>query len=172
MLIVLHMPPELAYIAYSISCVTAPLLGVILGGAVTHMAGGYTHPNSMRLLTCVSLLGTIVALPLPFLTSWKAYIAVFWFCLFLGGFIMPGLTGIMINAAPKRHRAIGNSVAYFSYNLFGFIPGPLVYGIVQSYTGTESRLGMTILVYSLIISFCFLWLACCGMSSMKTEKDL
>ena len=32
---VLHMPDELAFTAYSVTSVTAPIMGVILGGAMT-----------------------------------------------------------------------------------------------------------------------------------------
>ena len=130
MRVVLKMPDELAFTSYTLTAITAPVMGVIIGGWVTHVAGGYTHPNSLKLLTWVSLIGTLFALPLPLLNSYKAYLILFWSCLFLGGFIMPGLTGIMIHNAPKKHRAIANSMAFFTYNFLGYIPGPIVYGYV------------------------------------------
>ena len=70
MRVVLHMPDELAFTAYTFSSLTAPVTGVIVGGAITHCVGGYSHPNAMRMLTWVSLVGVCLALPLPFLDSW------------------------------------------------------------------------------------------------------
>jgi MFS family permease len=163
------MPDELAFTAYTVTSLTAPILGVIMGGAVVHMAGGYTHPDSLRILTWVSLIGTCLAMPLPLVDSYKAYLVLFWLCLFLGGFIMPGLTGIMIHAAPKRYRAIGNSIAFFSYNLLGYVPGPMVYGFISKHTGPTSRIGMMVLVYALIVAFFLLWFSCCG---IRKQKDI
>ena len=169
---ILVMRDELAFTAYSITSLTAPTMGVILGGAMTHIVGGYTHPNALKLITWVSLLGTLMALPLPWLDDYRAFLSIFWGCLFIGGFIMPGMTGIMINAAPKKHRAIANSIAFFTYNALGYVPGPSVYGLILTYAGSQSRIGMAVLIYALILAFLFMWCACCGSSRSKRQARL
>ena len=98
----LQMKDETAYICYILTAITAPFMGVLCGGAATQMVGGYKSPNALKMLTLVALTGTAVAIPLPLLNSHKAYLALFWMCLFLGGFINPGLTGYMIHDAPKK----------------------------------------------------------------------
>ena len=80
---------------------------------------------------------------------------------------MPGITGIMIHAAPRKYRAIGNSMAYFSYNCIGWVPGPIVYGFISQRTGPNSRIGMMVLVYALIGAFLFMWISCCGAGKKK-----
>jgi len=172
MRVVLHMPAELAYTSYTLTAITAPVMGVLLGGAATHLVGGYTHPKALKMLTYVSLIGTTIALPLPLIDSYKAYLILFWLCLFMGGFIMPGLTGIMIHDAPKKEWAIANSVAFFSYNCFGYIPGPLVYGFISKITPPDSRIGMTVLVYALILSFILLLFACVGFKIKESAKNI
>ena len=63
--------------------------------------------------------------------------------LFCGGFTMPAATGIMLNFVPPNMRTMANSMANLSYNLFGYLPAPLIYGIAYEYGGSgESHLGM------------------------------
>jgi hypothetical protein len=151
MRLVLKMPEEIVFPAYSIITLTAPTMGCIVGGGLTHVCGGYNHPNAIKLILYVGLIGTILSLPIPFVVHFPTFLILFWLSLFSGGFIMPGMTGIMINSAPKKHKALANSIAYVSYNLLGYVPGPLVYGVLTFYFGPESNYGMIALIWSLII---------------------
>jgi hypothetical protein len=42
--IVLQMPPEQVFGFFIVTCLTAPILGVLLGGSVTQYIGGYHTP--------------------------------------------------------------------------------------------------------------------------------
>ena len=64
---------------------------------------------------------------------------------------MPGLTGIIISSAPKKHKALANSIAYVSYNMLGYVPGPLVYGVLTHFNGPTSKSGMVALIWSLLL---------------------
>lgn len=119
------------------------------GGGLTHLFGGYNHPNAIKLILYVGGIGTIISLPIPFVDHTPTFLILFWLSLFAGGFIMPGVTGIMINAAPKKHKALANSIAYVSYNLLGYVPGPLVYGVLTHFYGSTSKIGMIVLIWSL-----------------------
>ena len=122
-----------------------------MGGGLTHLLGGYDHPNALKLVLYVGLVGTIVSLPIPFVDHTPTFLTLFWLSLFAGGFIMPGATGIMINSAPKKHKALANSIAYVSYNLVGYVPGPVVYGVLTHFYGDDSKIGMVALIWSLCI---------------------
>ena len=76
---------------------------------------------------------------------------------------------------PRELRTAGNSFAQFCFNLFGYLPGPLIYGLIAQLTGhqgeakdqkeestktkappifdknTYSRLPMAVLVYTAIL---------------------
>ena len=62
-------------------------------------------------------------------------------------------------------------MAYFSYNLLGYIPGPSVYGIISKFTPPDSRIGMCVLVYSLVVAFLLLWFACCTAHEMEEKVE-
>lgn len=80
--------------------------------------------------------------------------------LFLGGFILPILTGILLTIVEPSERTIANSIANLSYNLFGYLPAPFVYGLVCSLTGgIKSRYGMGVLMFATIFSFIFVVIA-------------
>jgi MFS family permease len=72
------------------------------------------------------------------------YIVIFllWSQFFCGGFVMPVLTGTLLNMVPPSLRTLANSIANLVYNLLGYLPAPFIYGIVYESTGGgESRWG-------------------------------
>mmetsp|Transcript_21533 Transcript_21533/g.19100 ORF Transcript_21533/g.19100 Transcript_21533/m.19100 type:complete len:295 (+) Transcript_21533:106-990(+) len=159
MRLVLKIPEEIVFPAFSIITLTGPTIGCIVGGGMTHLLGGYDHPNALKLVLYVGFIGTIVSLPIPFIEHTPTFLILFWLSLFAGGFIMPGATGIMINSAPKKHRALANSIAFVSYNLIGYVPGPVVYGVLTHFYGDKSRVGMFALIWALILCVGFVYLA-------------
>ena len=110
-------------------------------------------------------------LPIPFFKDSSSFYYVgllFWGVLFFGGFILPPVTGIMNNSVPDSQKASANSIANLCYNLFGYLPAPLIYGFVATYTKSEgpgqvgpvnkSRWAMGALLYSTIPTIaCLLW---------------
>lgn len=159
MRLVLKIREEIVFPAFSIITLTGPTLGCIIGGGLTHMFGGYNHPNTIKLILYVGFVGTVISLPIPFVDHTPTFLTLFWLSLFSGGFIMPGITGVMINAAPRKHKALANSIAYVSYNLLGYVPGPLLYGVLTHINGPESKIGMFVLIYSLILCVLMIWFA-------------
>jgi hypothetical protein len=60
-----------------------------------------------------------------------------------------------LNSVKPQERTIANSIANLSYNLFGYLPSPFVYGFVCEMTGGEkSRYGIAVLMFTTILS-CF-----------------
>jgi MFS family permease len=130
------------YIAYSICCITGPTIGVLLGGYITtKVIGGYTSDWAIYVCLFVGILATCVAIPMPMVNQFWAFIVLFWFLLLFGGFMMPNLTGILLNSVPARERAMANSIANFVYNGFGYLPAPYLYGLVAEWTREEGDKG-------------------------------
>lgn len=84
-----------------------------------------------------------------------------WFLFYFGAFMLPTLTGIMLNSVNEERRTTANSVATLWYNLFGYLPAPFVYGFVST-LGTDeihsSRWAMGCLMYASVITFILLLL--------------
>ena len=111
----------------------------------------------------------LCCLPIPFFKDKSDFYYIgllFWGVLFFGGFILPPVTGIMINSVPDDQKASANSIANLCYNLFGYLPGPLIYGFVATFTKTKGPLGtvnksrwaMGTLLYSTFFTIsCLIW---------------
>jgi len=82
----------------------------------------------------------VCCLPIPFYVAYKNFYYVgmlVWGVLFFGGFILPPVTGIMINSVPDNQKASANSIANLCYNFFGYLPAPLIYGFLDTWTAYE-----------------------------------
>ena len=93
---------------------------------------------------------------IPFIYSFYLVFFMFWLLLFFGGFILPTITGIMINTVPANQKTSANSIANLSYNLIGYLPAPSIYGAVSSISGSPrlamgSVLYMTLIIQALLV---------------------
>ena len=119
---------------FSATSATAPVGGVIAGGIVMQKYGGYTHKSSQKILVIMGYVAIACAFPIPFLNNFFLISALFWGLLFCGGFILPPATGIMISSVGIFQRSQANSIANLLYNLFGYLPAPVLYGAISKAT--------------------------------------
>lgn len=170
--VVLSVPADEVYYYYSITCLTAPFAGVIAGGFMFSLLGGYNDSRSFLLADIIGVFAILCATPVPFLTTkWPVYILM-WLLLFFGSFILPTVTGMMLNSVPLENRATANALAVLSYNLLGYLPAPFIYGWISTY-GVDpdepnieiksdaekyaSRWAMGVLLFWSLISVTSLW---------------
>lgn len=45
--------------------------------------------------------------------------------------MLPAIMGLMLNTVGENLKTTANSIANTSYNLFGFLPSPYVYGLIS-----------------------------------------
>ena len=145
-----------AAVFYTTTSITGPVGGVIVGGVVTTHLGGYNTYKAHRLMQGVGLLAVACALPVPFV-NFGNFAYLIWFLLFFGGFLLPQVTGIMLNTVDDSKRTAANSVATLCYNLLGYLPAPSFYGMVSAIANNPvSRVPMGALLYSTLISISLL----------------
>jgi MFS transporter, Spinster family, sphingosine-1-phosphate transporter len=125
--------------------------GVVCGGIVTTKLGGYNTLASFRFIRFVVLCAVCIALPIPFLPNFYFVGSFFWLLLFCGGSILPSVTGIMISSVGDYQKAQANSVANACYNGLGYLPAPLIYGMISTFMkDPTSKVPMAVLLYSII----------------------
>ena len=73
MLSVLMIEPTKVFVFFSFTCITAPTLGVILGGVIIHRQGGYATPNAMNICVVVMGLANTVSIPAAFVENFNVY---------------------------------------------------------------------------------------------------
>ena len=144
---VMNINSSKVYIIFSIVCISAPTLGVLLGGIFIQYLGGYTNKKALDACFKISIIAGGCGFSLPMIDYPMFFVILMWLLLFFGGSITPGLTGIMIASIPENSKEIGNSLTQLFYNLIGYLPSPFIYGLVCKYTGgSQSRWGLVILV--------------------------
>ncbi len=141
-------------------CLTAPILGIIVGGTlVQKFAKGYEGKHSLLFCLLFSICATASALPVKWIESPSTFCICLWILVFFGAAVMPTTQGVMISSLSSDLRAAGNSLSNILQNLFAFIPAPFIYGYLYENTkASDPKLAMTItLCYSftgiVLISF-------------------
>ncbi len=94
-----------------------------------------------------------------------------WMLLFLGGSVMPGLTAIMLNAAPIAYKEVANSLTYFCYNIIGYLPAPVIYGLIRTYTGGDESIWGLAFIMSISL-FGVLFLRFARKQRNKDEEEM
>lgn len=143
---------------YTLTSISAPVLGVIVGGSLTHHYGGYESPMALKISCIASVAAMVSALPIPFVNNFYLFLALLWILLFSGGFIVPIVTGIILISVKPNERTIANSIANLCYNLLGYLPSPFLYGFAVTVTGIP-RFGMGLIMFTTIPA-CLLLLVC------------
>lgn len=155
------------YLTFSITILTAPSLGAILGGLFTSkFLGSYTNPNALVLCFLVYLLFTGFCIACPFMNSYTPFLIFMWLAVFQQGFIEPIMMGIILNTVSPIERPVASSLSIFIETLIGYMPAPYLYGLIYAKTAVydeshhnTSRWGMYAVFFSPIIGTLCLLLA-------------
>lgn len=138
---------------FGIVSITGPVLGVLVGGYVTTALGGYNSKKAMYITCILSIFCFFCALPIPYVYNQNNVMVIMiclWFLLFAGGFILPCMTGIMLNTVRPNLRTSANSLANVCYNLLGFLLAPFIYGFISDSgegEGNNKRQAMRLLMF-------------------------
>lgn len=144
--------------------ITGPVFGVIIGGKIVSMLGGYNSRKSLYLIIMVSIFASSCSIPIGYLHNpddYRIVVGLLWLLLFGGGFVLPCATGIMLNTVDEEYRTTANSIANIWYNLLGFLPAPYVYGMIADSGGKDNKkLAMRLLMFAPVLCNLFLLMAC------------
>ena len=172
---VLLVEKSLANSFFAVVSFTAPVSGVLVGGLITSLFGGYNTRKAQQLTKNIGIFVACLVIPMPWMNDVAIYILFVWIMLFFGGFILPSLTGIMLNTVPENQRASANSFAMFAYNCLGYMPSPAVYGFISMLVETskspvKSRLPMASILYSVPLTVAMTFFAIHKLEAKELEK--
>ena len=129
---VMNMKKEVVFSLFTLVSISGPVIGVIFGGWLSSKLGGYNNPKSLYFTAAVSVFSIFVSVPIPYFgyeTKWLQ-ILFLWTMLFCGGIMLPAIMGMMLNSVDEGLKTTANSIANTSFNLFGFLPSPYIYGLI------------------------------------------
>ena len=99
-------------------------------GPITKRVGGYESKNALKLGLFLAILCGAVAFPLPFLNNFYFVVIDLWLYLFMGGMVVPLMTGIYLANVEEENRTTSSALANIFYELFGYAPAPYMWGVV------------------------------------------
>ena len=115
---------------YFLVGVCGPVLGILLCAVLFDRIGGYTSYSAIPVCGSFGFAAVIFGLLSVLVDNdgalWCGFLIMME--LFCGAFVMPACTGIMLSQVPPSMRTTANSIANFCYNLFGYLPAPIMYG--------------------------------------------
>ena len=159
---ILQIQPVIVVIVFSLTSVTAPLAGVIVGGVFADKYGGYKGKNTVKAIELCVLFGGVsfvFAFPMGFLFDLVYLTVLLWTFLFFGAAIIPVGTGIMISSVRKDCQATSSSLSQLIFNLFGYFFAPMLTGLVMD-SFTDRRMGfiwgMRVVFWWVIFALIFL----------------
>jgi MFS family permease len=107
------------------------------------------------MLASMSLLvffASVLALPMPFITSPVMLIVVFGLLVFMLGGIMPLLSSAILLTVKENERLVANSIATTFTLLLGLIPSTYTYGLLSHILTEDSTVPMTVTLYATVFS--------------------
>ncbi len=116
-------------------CVTGPVLGVIVGGAIVqNYFGGYEGKHASTFAVVFAGLALLSTVPIRQIDNIYTFGVCLWAVLFFGGGTIPSIQGIMISSLSTDLRASGSSFSNLMQNAFGYLPAPFIYGIIYKHS--------------------------------------
>lgn len=126
-------------VSFSVTAVSAPLLGIGCGGFLVDRCGGYRTQKqrtaSLGAISLLSFLCVLCGLVAALARSFKVALAAMWFLLFCGGSILPSATGIVLASAPADKRTEASGLAMLLYTFLGYMLGSFLPGLFNQAVG-------------------------------------
>lgn len=128
-------PVHTVMLCFIVTSATGPIFGVLFGGWAVDRIGGYRSSpeqklSSVSLVTGFAVISNIFAFSATFWPAGGMWFVMgcIWFLLFFGGSCLPALTGIFIDAVPRRDKALGSSMSQMAFNFLGYFMSPVLSG--------------------------------------------
>ena len=169
---VLKVEEKRANILFGTSAITAPIFGALTSSVLSTFFGGFSSKKILPCCLVLSFFGVIFGIAVPESTTILYADGMLWLLLLIGTIMYPMQTGVMLLHVPPHMRPTANSIANLSYNLLGYFPAPIVYGLASKIDGqASSRWGMRSLLYSTVLLPVFIVSAMVAIEMKKKEKS-
>lgn len=102
---VLGASKEVTFITFAAVCISAPAIGLILGGVMVSWLGGYEGKHTFIVTVGICWLGAIIGLPFPWADNFGYAVFMVWMTACLGSVVQSSFTGILMSLVTPDLRA-------------------------------------------------------------------
>jgi hypothetical protein len=130
---VLGVPRRTVLICFTLTSITAPVLGVIMSGWILDKLGGYKGTKGTTTATKACFVFAVIAcafaIPAGLVGNFIVVICCLWITLLFGGGVVPIASGVIIDSVPEGLQAFGFSLSICIYQVIGYGAGTFVPGL-------------------------------------------
>lgn len=155
---------------YGSATLLGPLLGGSFGGLCTTYVGGYEKKKSAICLVIFSFLTLFFSLFVIYGNNIPILCGGLFLFFFFASALLPIVGGYVVSAIPKEHKGAGSSLNLLISNLFGNLPGPIIYGFLKDYFKDQKEYQR--LPWKIIIHFFTLGFVSSLISAYNRYRDL
>lgn len=157
-----------AFIEFGVISITAPIFGCAASAVVSDKLGGFTSLKILPVGLVVSASVMVTSLFITIEIHVVQALIEFWLVLFLGALTLPIVIGVMLTKVEPEMRPTANSFANFMYNVLGFFPAPILYGLANELDDepNKSHNGQAVVSIACFLTTLFILFA------MLTDKDI
>ncbi len=139
---------------YGGASVFGPFTGGMFGGLCVSFVGGYENKKSAFFLAGFAVV-TLLSSFLVIYSNTAVFLCVGLFLFFFfASALLPIVVGYVVSSIPKEHKGAGSSLNLLITNIFGNLPGPILYGFFKDkFKDTNPRLPWKIIIHMFILGF-------------------
>ena len=147
---------------YSITTIAAPSLGSLIGGAICNkFLGGYESRRSIWLILFFGYLSVFFITMVRISSDFNYLICYVFGYFFSISAFLPTISGYIINSLHKELKGFGSTADSLLTNIFGKLPGPIIYGLFNDkYKNENPRFAWSMSLTIYYIGIIFISLAC------------
>lgn len=147
---------------YSITTIAAPSLGSLIGGTICNkFLGGYESRRSVWLVLFFGYLSVFFITMVRISTDFNYLICYVFGYFFSISAFLPTISGYIINSLHKELKGFGSTADSLLTNLFGKLPGPIIYGLFNDrYKNENPRYAWSMSLTIYYIGIVFISSAC------------
>ena len=137
--------------SYLIIIIGGPLIGMVIGGFLGSLTGGYEKKASIFLIFIFQFIASIIGIFVIFCDTANSFNLVIGTFFIFNSAAVPINSGFILWAVPKELKGLANGISSLIVTFLGKFPAPFLYGFIQENSSQKnSKNGM---IFLMIIAF-------------------
>ena len=133
---------------YGSASVFGPFTGGMFGGLCVSFVGGYEKKKSALFLAGFAFITLLSSFIVIYSNSAVFMCIGLFLFFFFASALLPIIGGYIVSSIPKQHKGAGSSLNLLITNIFGNLPGPILYGFLKDkFKDTNPRLPWKIIIH-------------------------
>ena len=151
---------KIKFESYLIIIIGGPLIGMVIGGFLGSLTGGYEKKASIILIFILQFIASIIGIFVIYCDTASAFNIIMGFFFVFNSAVVPINSGFILWTVPKEMKGLASGISNLIVTFLGKFPAPFLYGFIQENSSDKnSKNGMIFLMSIAFVGDVFLLLA-------------